>query len=122
MRSSKGRPTGDKVDEFSETEHIGDSKRQIIGSMQVPFSFVSGARFKLRESTKQATSVWWRGASALKGPRGHALCDHTRFENVNASSEWNSAKGPQLLRSLAGQTLHVIRYVGHREQTCANRL
>ncbi|KAJ4991451.1 hypothetical protein SVAN01_03098 [Stagonosporopsis vannaccii] len=51
------------------------------------------------------------------GPRGHALCDHAQFENANASSEWSSAKGPQLLRPLAGQALHVIRCVGHRDST-----
>lgn len=71
---------------------------------------------------RQAQQRVVAGASALMGPRGHASCNHARFENANASSEWSSAKGPQLLRLLAGQALHVIRCVGHRGQTCANRL
>lgn len=91
--------------------------------MQVPFSFLSGARVQISKVAKQASSVRWRGHQHLwdleATPR---WCNHTRFENANASSEWNFAKGPQHLRPLAGQALHVIRYVGHREQTCANRV
>lgn len=56
------------------------------------------------------------------GPHGHALCDHARFVDANASREWDSAKGSQLLRSLAGQALQVTHCVGHREQTRTNRL
>lgn len=71
---------------------------------------------------RQAQQRAVAGASALMGPRGHASCDHAQFENANASIEWSSAKGLQLLRPPDGQALHVIRCVGHREQTCANRL
>lgn len=71
---------------------------------------------------RQAQQRAVAGASALMGPRGHALCDNGSFENANASSEWDTTQDPLHLRPLAGQALHVIRSVGHREQTCTNRL
>lgn len=69
----------------------GVSVRQFFPSLLNP---VHGADVESHEANQQHAVA---GASALMGPHGHALCDHARFEDANASREWNSAKGPQLL-------------------------
>lgn len=46
MRSSKGQPAGNKIDEHGETEPVDGSRRQIVGSIRVPFSFASNVLYR----------------------------------------------------------------------------
>jgi hypothetical protein len=84
MRGRKRRPAGNEVDELGETEHVGDCNSRDstsdLLSMQVPFSFVRGARFRCRKSRGKPSSVRWRGHQHLWGPHGHALC-HPRADS-----------------------------------------
>lgn len=80
---------------------------------------VRGADIESHEASQQRAVV---GGISTYGTSRPRLVRPRPFENANASREWNSVKGPQLLRLLAGQALHVTHCVGHREQTRANRL
>jgi hypothetical protein len=91
--------------------------------MQVPFSFCTRCTVQMSKVARQAQQRAVAGASALMGDLTATPCaTHEPIRDANASSEWDSAKGPQLLRPLAGQALQVIRYIDHGEQTRANRL
>lgn len=65
MRSSKGRPAGNEVDELGETEHVGDSRKRNIVSMLVSFSFVSGARCRYRKSRSKPAACGGGGHQHL---------------------------------------------------------
>lgn len=94
MRSSKGRPAGNEVDELSETEHVGDFKGQYGGSMQVSFSFVRGARFRYRKSRGKPSSVRWRGHQHLWDLTATPCATTADLRMRTPSSEWDSAKRP----------------------------